>query len=371
MLLFRQASFPVANFPPLSGIKDPAVRAVLIAMQDELVRLRGGDSASQSSAPAQTASGSSSVSTALSQRVNAIETVEWFQQRFNRVQSGSGASTAAQIASLNSSLSQVTSTVAGLSAQTAETQAEVEEARRRAILSSDCDIGEPQIRKGTVLQYWRGDKTWAVFPTSLPASDVYSWAKSATKPSYTAAEVGAATSGHDHSGVYEPAISKSTGFAKWTGSAWVFDNSTYQTAQSVTGLVKSTGTTRSAAVAGTDYEAPIASGTTAKYWRGDKTWVDFATDVRAAVLTGLSTATNAVITAADSVLSALGKLQKQITDNLATLTSHTGNTGNPHGVTKSQVGLGNAENTADADKPVSTAQQAALDELRRRNILGA
>jgi hypothetical protein len=208
------------------------------------------------------------------------------------------------------------------------------------------------------------------FPTSLPASDVYPWAKAATKPSYTAAEVGAATSGHGHSGVYEPAISKSTGFAKWTGSAWAFDNSTYQIAQSVTGLVKSTGTTRSAAVAGTDYEAPIAAGTTAKYWRGDKTWVDFATDVRAAVLTGLSTATNAVIVAADSVLSALGKLQKQITDNLATLTSHTGNTGNPHSVTKSQVGLGSAENTADADKPVSTAQQAALDELRRRNTLG-
>ena len=34
---------------------------------------------------------------------------------------------------------------------------------------------------------------------------------------------------------------------------------------------------------------------------------------------------------------------------------------NPHQVTKSQVGLSNVENTSDADKPVSTAQQAALD----------
>ncbi len=32
-----------------------------------------------------------------------------------------------------------------------------------------------------------------VIPTSLPASDVYSWAKQPTKPTYTAAEVGAAT----------------------------------------------------------------------------------------------------------------------------------------------------------------------------------
>lgn len=30
-------------------------------------------------------------------------------------------------------------------------------------------------------------------PASLPASDVYSWAKAATKPTYTASEVGAAT----------------------------------------------------------------------------------------------------------------------------------------------------------------------------------
>lgn len=35
--------------------------------------------------------------------------------------------------------------------------------------------------------------------------------------------------------------------------------------------------------------------------------------------------------------------------------------GNPHSVTKSDVGLGNADNTSDANKPVSTAQQTALD----------
>ena len=36
-------------------------------------------------------------------------------------------------------------------------------------------------------------------------------------------------------------------------------------------------------------------------------------------------------------------------------------TGNPHNVTKGDVGLGNVDNTADVDKPVSTAQQAAID----------
>lgn len=56
----------------------------------------------------------------------------------------------------------------------------------------------------------------------------------------------------------------------------------------------------------------FAAGTTSQYRRGDKTWQDFATDVRGAVLTGLSTATNAAISATDSVLSAQGKLQAQI-----------------------------------------------------------
>lgn len=63
-------------------------------------------------------------------------------------------------------------------------------------------------------------------------------------------------------------------------------------------------------------EPSITAGTAAQYWRGDKSWRDLATDVRAAVLTGLSTATSAIVAATDTVLQALGKLQAQITDNL-------------------------------------------------------
>lgn len=48
--------------------------------------------------------------------------------------------------------------------------------------------------------------------------------------------------------------------------------------------------------------------------------------------------------------------------NQSDLTAHTGDTNNPHNVTKAQVGLGNADNTSDMDKPVSTAQQQALNE---------
>ena len=43
------------------------------------------------------------------------------------------------------------------------------------------------------------------------------------------------------------------------------------------------------------------------------------------------------------------------------LRSHTLDQGNPHGVTKAQVGLENVNNTSDLDKPISTATQSALD----------
>lgn len=43
------------------------------------------------------------------------------------------------------------------------------------------------------------------FPASMPDSDVYSWAKQPTKPTYNAAEVGAAPSNHNHAGTYQPA----------------------------------------------------------------------------------------------------------------------------------------------------------------------
>lgn len=43
------------------------------------------------------------------------------------------------------------------------------------------------------------------------------------------------------------------------------------------------------------------------------------------------------------------------------LSSHVGNLSNPHQVTKVQVGLDKVDNTADLEKPISTAMQAALD----------
>jgi hypothetical protein len=83
--------------------------------------------------------------------------------------------------------------------------------------------------------------------------------------------------------------------------------------------------------------------------------------VRSTVLTGLTLLVGGIISATDTVLSALGKLQKQITDNLTTLTNHTSNTSNPHSTTASQVG---AYTTGQTDTQISnaiTAHEAALD----------
>ena len=69
------------------------------------------------------------------------------------------------------------------------------------------------------------------------------------------------------------------------------------------------------------------------------------------------------------------RVEKLISDEAATraqadttvnakVNSHIGNKSNPHGVTKAQVGLGNVNNTSDADKPVSTAQATAIADAK-------
>lgn len=55
-----------------------------------------------------------------------------------------------------------------------------------------------------------------------------------------------------------------------------------------------------------------------------------------------------------------GGLDKNAT-RLITAENHIASTSNPHTVTATQVGLGNVDNTSDANKPVSTATQTALD----------
>lgn len=78
-----------------------------------------------------------------------------------------------------------------------------------------------------------------------------------------------------------------------------------------------------------------------------------------------TTATPGIMTAADKTKLNGLKDQAGITADIdavqTNLETHINNKTNPHEVTKAQVGLGNVDNTADTDKPISTATQTALD----------
>ena len=57
----------------------------------------------------------------------------------------------------------------------------------------------------------------------------------------------------------------------------------------------------------------------------------------------------------------VGKLSEELKGKINNSENHIANKENPHEVTKTQVGLGNADNTSDEDKPISAATKAALD----------
>ena len=101
-------------------------------------------------------------------------------------------------------------------------------------------------------------------------------------------------------------------------------------------------------------ENSITAGTTTEYFRGDKT---FQTLDKTAV--GLSNVDNT--SDADKPVSTATQTALDGKASTTDLSNHIGDTSNPHSVTASQVGLGNVDNTSDADKPISTAQQAEFD----------
>lgn len=99
-------------------------------------------------------------------------------------------------------------------------------------------------------------------------------------------------------------------------------------------------------------EPPISSGTVNQYWRGDKTWQAFPTiPTNTSQLPEL---TNLYFTNA-RVLSVMSGLYVPPTRTVAgkALSADIS-------LVKADVGLGNVDNTSDANKPISTAQQTAF-----------
>jgi hypothetical protein len=102
----------------------------------------------------------------------------------------------------------------------------------------------------------------------------------------------------------------------------------------------------------------ILDNTTASFTTADETKLDgIEAGAQVNTVTSVNTRTGAVTGLAEA----------------SDLTAHTGNTSNPHSVTKAQVGLGNVDNTSDVNKPISTATQTALDGKVDKNtaIVGA
>lgn len=142
--------------------------------------------------------------------------------------------------------------------------------------------------------------------TSLPASDVYSWAKASSKPTYTASEVGAATSGHTHT----TSIATSTGTNQVTlaantkyvltagGTTYIFttppDTNTTYTASTTSIGSASAGT----AISADDITAWTTNTPTAVT---KKTVVTSASGATAAVSNGVLTLTNGSFGTGDSV----------------------------------------------------------------------
>ena len=69
------------------------------------------------------------------------------------------------------------------------------------------------------------------------------------------------------------------------------------------------------------------------------------------------------------LLSSIGAMQVQLAglddEEPSQIETHIADKSNPHQVTKVQVGLGNVDNTSDANKPVSTAQATAIADAKK------
>lgn len=102
---------------------------------------------------------------------------------------------------------------------------------------------------------------------------------------------------------------------------------------------------------------------------------DSALDSRLTTAEGDITAIeSAASTLAGRVTTAEGEidtLQSDLDTAEASLSGHIAATNNPHSVTKAQVGLGNVDNTSDANKPVSSATQSALDGKQIKDVVSA
>lgn len=153
--------------------------------------------------------------------------------------------------------------------------------------------GEPVITAGTTSDYWRGDKTFQPLNKAAVGLSAVNNTADADKPVSTAQQT-----------ALDLKLDKTATAAAATKLA---------TARKING-VDFDGTADITLATDASKEPVITPGTNAQYFRGDKTFVDFATSVNAAALTGLSLTSLTPVAATDTHLAAVGKLQAQHTN---------------------------------------------------------
>ena len=119
---------------------------------------------------------------------------------------------------------------------------------------------------------------------------------------------------------------------------------------------------------GTDVNVTIPAATTEKagvMTAQDKTNLDNTVQGLANEITNRTNAINALRTELKTYVDDLiADTGSDVTALETKVNNHIANKSNPHAVTKTQVGLGNVNNTSDANKPVSTAQATAIADAK-------
>lgn len=202
------------------------------------------------------------------------------------------------------------------------------------------------------------------FPTSLPASDVSEWAKAATKPTYTASEVGADASGSANTALTAAKAYTDTEIAGLiNGAPTTLDTlGEIATAMSenqsvVEALNSAIGTKANVSDLTTHTENTSNPHSVTKAQVGLGNVPNVSTNNQTPTYS--DTTTFETLTSGEKISVALGKIKLAITN----LINHIANKSNPHGVTKSQIGLGNVGNF----KAVSTVAGQGLTEDEKAN----